>query len=158
MWLARKGDFYGEELEINALVSELNKQTEAIKKKDTARVEEMLAAQTHTLDQIFGVLLQRATANMGEYMDSMETYFKLALKAQAQCRCTIEALSKIQNPPLANYVRQQNVAQNQQINNAPNQLLGEEHALLPDKSNEGAAIPLDTAMETVGEKHRAEDS
>ena len=155
-YLAKKGEFLGDDIDINSLVGELERQTDLIKKKDLSRAEEMLASQAHTLDQLLGVLLQRATANMGEYMDSMETYFKLALKAQAQCKNTWEALARIQNPP--NYVTQQNIAQNQQINNAPNQLSGDEHELLPDKSHEGAAIPIDPPVETVGEVHRAEDT
>ena len=108
--------------------------------------------------EAFGELVRRAAANMGEFTSTMELYFKLALKAQAQCRNTWEAFSKIQNPPLANYVKQQNIAHNQQINNPPNQLSGEENELLLDKSNEGTAIPINPPMETVGEVHRAEDA
>ena len=42
---------------------------------------------------------------------------KLALKAQSQCRSTWEVVSAIQNPPIAGYVSQANIAQNQQVNN-----------------------------------------
>lgn len=41
---------------------------------------------------------------------------RLALKAQAQCRSTVEALSAMKNPRVQ-YVNQQNVAVNQQVNN-----------------------------------------
>ena len=80
----------------------------------------MLTAQAHTLDAIFNCLAQRAAVNMGEYIDTVEAYLKLALRAQSQCRTTWEALSAIQNPPLASYVKQANIAHgHQQVNNSP---------------------------------------
>jgi hypothetical protein len=44
---------------------------------------------------------------------------RLALKAQAQCRATIETLAALKNPPIV-YARQANIsAGHQQINNHP---------------------------------------
>jgi hypothetical protein len=70
----------------------------------------MLTAQAHTLDAIFNSLAQRAALNMGEYIQACETYLKLALRAQSQCRTTWEALATIKNPPVMGYVRQANIA------------------------------------------------
>jgi len=43
---------------------------------------------------------------------------KLALRAQNQCRATIETLSVVKNPPTATFVRQANIAAgHQQVNN-----------------------------------------
>jgi hypothetical protein len=74
----------------------------------------MLTAQAHSLDAIFNKLAQRAALNMGEYMQACETYLKLALRAQSQCRATWETLSTIKNPPVMGYVKQANIAQGHQ--------------------------------------------
>jgi len=66
----------------------------------------MLTAQAHTLDAIFNNLEQRAIN--AEYMDNLDRYLKLALRAQSQCRATWEALSTIKSPPVMGYVRQAN--------------------------------------------------
>jgi hypothetical protein len=41
----------------------------------------------------------------------------MALKAQSQCRTSIEALAEIKYPKSATFIRQQNVASQQQVNN-----------------------------------------
>ena len=52
-------------------------------------------------------------------MQAAETYVRLALKAQAQCRATLETLATIKNPPVV-YARQANIAAGrQQVNNGP---------------------------------------
>ena len=58
----------------------------------------MLTAQAVTLDAIFTELGRRSATNMGEYLDATERYMKLALKAQANCRATLEALTKLHQP------------------------------------------------------------
>lgn len=63
---------------------------------------------------------------MGEYLDAAETYMHLGLKAQSQCRATLETLAKIKNPAPVTFVRQANVAHGpQQVNNAPQPATGE---------------------------------
>jgi len=45
---------------------------------------------------------------------------RLALRAQSQCRATLETLAVIKNPTTVAYVRQANIANGpQQVNNAP---------------------------------------
>ena len=58
---------------------------------DLAFVSRMLAAQASTLDTIFAETARRMAYNMGEYMGAAETYARIAMKAQAQCRATLEA-------------------------------------------------------------------
>jgi len=80
------------------------------------RQEDTLVAQSHTLDALFSHLLQAAIA--AKEMHKMETYMRLALKTQTQCRATIETLNLMKNPPSAMFVKQANVANGpQQINN-----------------------------------------
>jgi hypothetical protein len=109
---------YGQ-VSINTLISDLGKQCELASNGDLARAEALLTAQAHTLDQIFNNLARRAAVNAGEYMGACETYLRLALKAQSQCRATVEALATIKNPQRVAFVQQANIAHGpQQVNNA----------------------------------------
>ena len=94
---------------------------------------------------------------------------RIALRAQSQCRATLESLAAIKNPPIV-YARQANVTTGpQQINNgtaAPlrareieteqTQLSGGIHELLPDTRASGNASRVNPALETLGEIDRAE--
>ena len=84
---------------------------------DLSGVEAMLSSQMVALNAIFGELARRAALNMGEYLDAMDKYLRLALRAQSQCRATAETLAVIrQGPPI--FARQANVAHGpQQVNN-----------------------------------------
>lgn len=104
--------------DVNALAKTLTQQTDEIAKGNMSRCESMLISQAHTLDELFNNLARRAALNMGEHMQAVETYFRLALKAQSQCRATLETLSAIKNPPVI-FAKQANISTgNQQINNA----------------------------------------
>ena len=65
---------------------------------DLAMASHILAAQALTLDNMFTELARRAALNMGEYINAAESYGRLALKAQSNCRATLEALAKLHQP------------------------------------------------------------
>lgn len=65
---------------------------------DLAVASRLLASQAITLDSMFTELARRAASNMGEYIDAAERYGRLALKAQSNCRATLEALAKLHQP------------------------------------------------------------
>jgi len=68
---------------------------------------------------------RRAALNMGEHMGAMETYMRLALKAQSQCRTTLETLAEIKNPRAVAFVKQANIAGgHQQVNNLAPEIPG----------------------------------
>lgn len=67
-------------------------------KGDLAFASRMLAAQAVTLDNIFTEMARRMALNMGEYLGATETYARIAMKAQAQSRATLEALTKLHQP------------------------------------------------------------
>jgi hypothetical protein len=54
-------------------------------------------------------------AYLSTHMDQKEQYLRLALKAQSQCRATIETLAVLKNPPV--FTRQANIAGQQVVNN-----------------------------------------
>ena len=109
--------YQGENYEVNALARELSDQVAAVHRGDLRRTEAMLIAQAHTLDELFNNLARRSHSNVDAgYIDAGETYLRLALKAQGQCRATLETLATIKNPPV--FAKQANIANGpQQVNN-----------------------------------------
>lgn len=65
---------------------------------DLAMASHILAAQALTLDNMFTELARRAALNMSEYVNAAERYGRLALKAQSNCRATLETLAKLHQP------------------------------------------------------------
>ncbi len=65
---------------------------------DLAMASKILAAQAITLDSMFAELARRAALNMGDYINATERYGRLALRAQSNCRATLEALAKLHQP------------------------------------------------------------
>ena len=83
---------------------------------DLREAESLLTVQAVTLNTIFTHLANLAAKT--EYVDHLDRYMRLALKAQGQCRATIETLAEIKNPPTL-FAQQANVAHGpQQVNNA----------------------------------------
>lgn len=112
---------FNEPLDMNSLVDELRNQVDRVKSGDLSRSEDMLVSQAHTLDRLFNKLILRASSNMkAGYLGASDTYLKLALKSQSQCKATWEAVSNIKNPSVVK-ANQINMAQNQQVNNHKNQ-------------------------------------
>ena len=161
------------ELSINTLVDDLGKQCELASKGDLSRAEALLMVQAHTLDALFNNLSRRAALNLGEYRNAAETYLRLALKAQTQCRATLETLAAIKNPQPVAFVRQANIAHGpQQVNNAaaaeasragefenqPNKVLEHQHGERLDFGAAGAAVGTDPQLEAVGTVHRPQDA
>ena len=160
------------ELGLTELVEALSEQTDMAVGDNSDRAVAMLTAQAHTLDAIFNNLAQRAALNLGEYLETVETYLKLAMRAQSQCRSTWEAVSTIKNPPVAGYVKQANIAHGpQQVNNSPtpetsrtgenenaqNKLLEKTDGKRLDTGTTGTAGRADQDMEAVGAVDRAKD-
>ena len=160
------------------LVDELRGQTEKLKKGDLTNVEEMLYCQAVTLQAVFARTLQHAITN--ESMKHQNTMLTLAFKAQAQCRTTLETLANIKNPRAVAFVKQANIANNQQVNNGAgepsdanararektlpieqNELITfpkANHAETMDSRTKGSAGTGDSALEAVGSVDRPEIS
>lgn len=147
----------------------LQRLIKASKAGDTGLADTLLVSQACTLNSIFVECMRRSGSNMGLCPQMMETYMRLGLKAQSQCRATLESLSKIKNPPNATFVKQANIAHNQQVNNGqaesartettrspPIELLEEGHGEGVDASSASTAGRGDPHMETVGEVHRTQ--
>lgn len=107
--------------DVTALLDRLEEQTATLRAGDTSDLEALLFNQALTLQAMFTALSRRAASNVGEYLGAAETYLKLALRAQGQCRATLETLSEMKNPRPVAFVKQANIAAgHQQVNNGPN--------------------------------------
>ncbi len=143
--------------------------------------ETLLYSQAVALNAMFAELACRSALNLGSYPQAAESYMRLALKAQSQCRNTLETLANIKNPPVV-FARQANISHGpQQVNNgAPSysetstrtsaQACGETEnqpsKLLDGLSNGSTTLDAGTAraatrghqaLEAVGAVHRAEE-
>ena len=97
----------------------------------------------------------------------METYMKLALKAQTQCRTTLQTLAEVKNPRPVAFVKQANISNGPQqvnngvtpraenFNNQSNELLVVNDGERLDIRAKGAASCADQNMETMATIDRA---
>lgn len=76
----------------------VQKVAKAAEAGDIAMVSQVLAAQALTLDAMFAELARRTAMNAGDYINAAERYGRLALKAQSNCRATLEALVRLHQP------------------------------------------------------------
>ncbi len=175
------GDLYGQ-LEVDGdgttgldeftIAVQLTAQNEALQSGDMARIESILLDQAHTLQAIFSVYTSKAAR--AEYLAQMEGLARVALKAQNQCRQTLATLGELKNPRRVNFIKQQNNAANQQINNGASPSASAENPknsderenrqleVLPNERLDLGTTPATSranqALETVGEVHGAKDA
>lgn len=103
------------QLDTPSLLDALRKQTQAVQQGDMKVAEAMLISQATALQSLFVKLTE--TGLKTGMLRQQETALRLALKAQSQCRATLETLANIKNPPVV-YAKQANVTTGpQQINN-----------------------------------------
>lgn len=135
----------------------------AVNAGDLTDAEGILMGQAIALNTVFSELARRAALNMGEYLEAADKYMRLALKAQGQCRTTLETLAAIKNPPVV-FAKQTNIAHGpQQVNNgtplptrtenatiAPNELLEAHTVTGMDCGATAAAGSRDPALATMG--------
>lgn len=166
------------ELSLTDMVASLKESGTAVNNGDLKGAEQMLNAQAVSLNSIFTELARRSALQVGVHMEAMERYMRLALKAQGQCRATLETLAAIKNPPVV-FARQANIANGpQQVNNgvstdSQSGTRAPAHACreTPNQSNElleeprnggtaldfgaaGAATASNQVLAAVGEVHR----
>lgn len=139
-----------------------------VEEGDSPKVtERILLSQAHALDALFASLAKRAALNLDKYMAPGETYLRLALRAQNQCRATLETLATIKNPPVV-FAKQANIAHgHQQVNNgiavahagkpkkARTELLEHDHGKRLDTRASAKAGRGDPPVAAVVEIHRA---
>jgi hypothetical protein len=161
------------EIDITEAVAVTRERIGKVKSGDMSGVESTLMAQAMTLDSIFNEMARRAALNMGEHLAATETYLKMAFKAQSQCRSTLETLAEVKAPRVATFIKQANIANQQQVNNGSagtggneshprgeniiqsNELLEAHHGERLDTRAQGKASGNDPHLEAVGAVHGA---
>lgn len=135
--------------ELGDLHKELKQTVERTKAGGTDQADSLLTAQAVSLNQIFIELARRSALNMGEYPKAAETYLRLALKAQSQCRTTLESLAEIRNPRPVAFVKQANIAHgHQQVNNGDAACQAEYNPMRAEVENGQSKLLEETANVT----------
>ena len=157
------GELMESTLDFPGALAHLREQATAINSGDMKQAEAMLINQATALQSMFAKLTERAMQQ--SHMPNIEGFMRLALRAQNQCRATLETLATIKNPPII-YAKQVNQTTGpQQINNgatAPahgreneidqNELTGGGNELLPDtrtSGDAGRAMQTRSTVETI---------
>lgn len=149
----------GDDFDFQANMKVLESATKQIKSGDLSRVEEMYISQAMALEVMFASLARRAKAQ--DRLLQYETHMRLALKAQNQCRATLQALVQLKQPSQTTFVKQANIAQgHQQVNNFPeknitpqNELLKDSYAKL-DNGTTPTTKGIDTTLEALEKINR----
>ena len=152
---AERNEGLDEHLDIPQLMAVLKAESERLSEGKSEEVGPILANQALALQSLFSRLTESALSQ--SHMSNIGAIMRLALRAQSQCRATLETLSSLNKAPTV-FAQQANVATNQQINYAQNQLLGDDDELRQDTRAPGAEKAVNPKMEALGEVDRAEDS
>lgn len=152
------------QMTVDDLAEVLQQASIAVSEGNMVKVEAMLIDQAHALQSMFMNYARRAQNQ--EYQSNLESYFRMALKAQNQCRMTLETLATIKNPPIV-YAKQANVTTGpQQVNNGipgphagqnqnrANELLEVKDGERLDTGTASAASGTDKALATLEEIDR----
>jgi hypothetical protein len=112
---AENGGSLNNLLDVPALAATLRDQAAAVRGGSLGQAETILINQAAALQSLFARLVERGMGS--ESVPGFEANMRMALRAQAQCRATLETLAEIKNPPVV-YARQANVTTGpQQVNN-----------------------------------------
>ena len=143
----------------------LREQGEAVNAGNLTQAEAMLINQATALQSLFARLTERALDM--DLLQHFEAFMRMALRAQSQCRATLETLAAIKNPPVV-YARQANVTTGPQQNNfgvargeaeiKRTELLETNDGERLDTRTTAQAVRSDTTLEALDAKHGAKDT
>lgn len=145
------------DLDTVTVMRELNKSADNIISDKTNEIEHMLITHAKMLEYVFMDSLRKLCA---AEMEHAAIYANVALRAQNQIRKTLIALADLKNPRRATFIKQQNNAINQQINNheksesknsgkVANKLVSEKELEKMDNRGTLDTIAINPATETV---------
>lgn len=101
-----------------AAFERLSRSVDRIHDNDTNEIEAMLITQAKSLEYVFYDALSKLPSSSIEHA---EVFANIALRSQNSCRKTLMALAEIKHPKRsATFIKQQNNAVNQQVNNGVN--------------------------------------
>lgn len=159
------------DIPVHSLVKSMIKLTNAFNTNETAMMQDILVPQVLTLQKIF----EKAAIKMAntDNLNGLQTWSIIALKAQEQCRKTLATIADIKNPKHTAFIKQQNNALNQLVNNvvsveksktseniseknsiSTNQLLSEVNYEALDDKRKTETIQINSQLEAMGEIDR----
>lgn len=157
---------------INEMVNQVRKSIKQVQAGDMSGMEAMLVGQAHALQNVFASLMRRASSQ--QHLKQYQAHMNLGLKAQAQCRATIQALTELKYPRQIVITKQANISNgHQQVNNgipapAPENVIAQTEILEAQTYDRIEPQRLDTRapqtagrinkeLATVGENDRPKD-
>lgn len=105
------------DVDLNAAVVAVEAVVARVHENNMSDMEGILASQAVALNCVFAEMMGFASVVMRKDTAKTEAYMRMAMRAQSNCRAAIETLSEIKNPRTTTFVRQQNNANQQQVNN-----------------------------------------
>ena len=147
------------------LFEQIESDLKEIRSGDFSLIEEHLYSQGIALQAMFHLMITNCMES--KFLEGQAAYGKMALKAQSQSRQTLLALAEHRNPRKATFIKQQNNAVNQQVNNnsptkasvkksekTSNELLKETKYEALDSRGTEETIRVNSKVEAVGVLHR----
>ena len=144
------------------LFEQIETDLKEIRSGDFSLIEEHLYSQGIALQAMFHLMITNCMESRS--LEGQSIYGKMALKAQSQSRQTLLALAEHRNPRKATFIKQQNNAVNQQVNNdsptkssvkksekISNELLKEAKYEALDGRGAEEAIRVNPKVEAMGE-------
>jgi subtilase family serine protease len=138
------------DIDLKELSTHLKAQQEAVASGELISLEKMLVGQVQALQSIFSYASCKALSC--DYLNQLQIYSKLALKAQNQCRSTVATLANMKAPKSTTFIKNQ--ATNQQVNfnsekNRANELLSEDENAPMDTRRTTTSSSTNQEMETL---------
>lgn len=145
------------EIKVIDVASDMGEQVGFLNGDSIKPIEKMLMTQAYALQAIF----EKASLQIArsDTVGALQAWGVLAMKAQGQCRQTLATIADIRNPKPTAFIKQQNNAITQQVNNAgepqkefeisANELLSEVKYEALDIRRTCAPVPVNTTMEAV---------
>ena len=150
---------HGHALDTVEIMGVLMSSASAIKDGNLLEVEQMLITQAKALEYVFyDALTQLPSLNM---INQIQIFSEIAFKAQSQCRKTLAVLAELKHPRRTTFIKQQNNAVNQQINQVAqgskiennkklkNKVVSEVKLEKMDQRGTLEAVPTNKTAETV---------
>lgn len=111
---------FGSDLSLQEVLNVMNDNAQQVKDGKLDYLESMLTSQATALNSMFNDLARRAV--QAQNLPQYEAYLRMAFKAQSQCRTTVEAIGELKYPKQSMFIRQANIANQQQVNNGLNKV------------------------------------
>lgn len=155
------------EIDIPKLDDTLKSHVTAIQCGDLKHIEATLYSQAIILQDYFYRMMKMAAVSKNS--TDIQLFGQLALKAQTQSRATLSALADIKHPKRTTFIKQQNNAINQQVNNNnlpkisqnlsdfKNELLTEATHETLDTRRTPETITINSGMETLEAINRCQN-